>query len=54
MKDSMKFKGNKVNSKIIRIIDIKKLEENIPEYVVWLKKNNRVDRIDTYKEFLQV
>lgn len=41
-------------NKIIRLIDIKKLEENIPEYILWLKKNKRVDRIDTYKEFLQV
>lgn len=54
MSDLMRDNRNKGSSKVIRIIDIKKLEENIPNYVMWLKKTNRVDRIDTYKEFLQI
>ena len=36
-----------------RIINIKKLQENILDYNSWLKKNNREDKIKNYEEFLQ-
>lgn len=37
-----------------RIIDIKKLEENILDYNSWLQKNSREDKIENYEKFLQV
>ena len=37
-----------------KIINIKQLEENISDYNMWLKKNNREDRIKNYEEFLQI
>ena len=43
-------KRNNING---RIIDIKKLKENIPDYNVWLQKTHREDRIQNYEEFLR-
>lgn len=43
-------KRNKING---RIIDIKKLKENILDYNVWLQKTHREDRIQNYEEFLR-
>lgn len=40
----------KVNS---RLIDIKKLEENILDYNQWLQRNSREDKIENYEKFLQ-
>lgn len=37
-----------------RIINIKKLEENILDYNSWLQKNSREDKIESYEEYLQV
>ena len=36
-----------------RIINIKKLEENILDYNSWLQKTHREDRIENYERFLQ-
>lgn len=33
---------------------LKTVEEAILEYNSWLKKTNKEDKIETYKEFLQV
>lgn len=54
MNELLKSRKNNMNSRIIRIIDIKKLEKSILDYVLWLKKTNRVDKIDNYAEFLQL
>lgn len=40
--------------RISRIMNIKKLEENIIDYNSWLQKNNREDRIENYEEFLEI
>lgn len=37
-----------------KLINIKVLGENLKDYNNWLKKTNREDRLETYKEFLQV
>jgi hypothetical protein len=39
----------KKNSKL----SLKTIEEIILKYKIWLKKNNREDKIETYEEFLQ-
>jgi len=36
-----------------RIINIKRLEENILDYNSWLQKTRREDRIENYERFLQ-
>ena len=54
IKSDISYGRKKVNGKIIRIISIKNLEDNILNYSIWLKKNNMEDRLDNYDEFLQV
>lgn len=54
IKNDISYGRKKVNGRIIRIISIKNLEDNILNYSIWLKKNNREDRLDNYDEFLQV
>ncbi len=34
-------------------LSLKTIEEIILKYKIWLKKNNREDKIETYEEFLQ-
>lgn len=43
--DKKKRKNHKLN--------LEALEKNIIEYNVWLKKNKREDKIETYEKFLQ-
>lgn len=37
-----------------RVIDLKKLEENIYNYNNWLQKSNSEDKIENYEKFLHV
>ncbi len=50
IKINMYVERNKINGSII---NIKKLEENISDYSIWLKNNNREDKIDNYERFLE-
>ena len=51
IKINMDVEKKRING---RIINMKKLEENILDYNKLVKKNNREDRIKNYEEFLQV
>ncbi|EKQ57989.1 MULTISPECIES: hypothetical protein [unclassified Clostridium] len=44
----------KVNNKTIGIMNIKELEGNISGYSLWLKSNNKVDKLTNYVEYLQI
>jgi len=50
IKINMYVERKNINGKII---NIKKLEENISDYSRWLKNTNREDKIENYERFLQ-